>query len=102
MFIAFKTFGFVIKRNCFHLYLCRNNVLHYAGGLDPEHVCPVDYRTELREAKARVDLPAYRAILDELGYSPELVLHAIESQMKETGAQFGLRSLYTSEHYYRN
>ena len=30
--------------------------------LDPEHLCPVDYRTELREAKARVDLPAYRAI----------------------------------------
>ena len=39
------------------------------------------YRTELREAKARVDLPAHRAILDELGYSMDLLLHALESQL---------------------
>ena len=50
-----------------------------------EHLCPVDYRTEIREAKARVDLPAHRAVLDEFGYSLDLLLHAIESQLKETG-----------------
>ena len=57
----------------------------YTGGLDAEHMCPVDYRTELREAKARVDLPAHRAVLDEFGYSLDLLLHALESQLKETG-----------------
>ena len=50
-------------------------------------MCPVDYRTESREAKARVDLPAHRAILDEFGFSLDLLLHALESQLKETGAQ---------------
>ena len=50
-----------------------------------EHLCPVDYRTEIREAKARVDLPAHRAVIDEFGYSLDLLLHAIESQLKETG-----------------
>ena len=48
------------------------------GGLDQKHLCPVD-RTELREAKARVDLPFYRAVLDEFGFSLDLLLHAIES-----------------------
>ena len=46
---------------------------------------PVDYRTEMREAKARVDLPWNRVNLDEFGYSIELLLHALESQLKETG-----------------
>ena len=58
------------------------------GGLDKTHICPVDYRTELREAKARVDLPFYRAILDEFGFSLDLMLHAIESQLRETGNGF--------------
>lgn len=49
------------------------------------HMSPVDYRTETREAKARVDLPWNRATLDEFGYSVDLLLHALESQLKETG-----------------
>ena len=65
--------------------LCNENASLYKGGLDPDHVSPVDYRTELREAKARVDLPAHRAILDEFGYSLDLLLHALESHLKETG-----------------
>ena len=32
-----------------------------------------------------MDLPAHRAVIDEFGYSPDLLLHAIESQLKETG-----------------
>ena len=56
-----------------------------AGGLDVEHLSPVDYRTELREAKARVDLPAHRALLDEFDFSLDLLLHALESQIKESG-----------------
>ena len=60
-------------------------VFLYTGGLDSDHLCPVDYRTELREAKARVDRPANRAILDEFGYSVDLLLHALQSQLKETG-----------------
>ena len=56
-----------------------------AGGMDQKHLCPVDYRTELREPKARVDLPFYRAILDEFGFSLDLLLHAVESQLRETG-----------------
>ena len=55
------------------------------GGLDQKHLCPVEYRTELRETKARVDLPFNRAILDELGFSLDLLLHAVESQLRETG-----------------
>ena len=39
----------------------------------------------MREAKARVDLPANRAMLDEFGYSVDLLLHALQSQLKETG-----------------
>ena len=58
-----------------------------AGGLDQRHLCPVDYRMELREPKARVDLPFYRAILDEFGFSLDLLLHAVESQLRETGTQ---------------
>ena len=57
----------------------------HTGGLDPDCLCPVDYRTEMREAKARVDLPANRAMLDEFGYSVDLLLHALQSQLKETG-----------------
>ena len=64
-------------------------MLHFAGGLDQEHMCPVDYRTETRESKARVDLPTNRAILDELGFSQELLLHALQSQLKETGKLLG-------------
>ena len=59
--------------------------ISYAGGLDEDHLCPVDYRTDIREAKARVDRPENRAILDELGYSVDLLFHALESQLKETG-----------------
>ena len=58
-----------------------------AGGLDSDHLCPIDYRTELRQAKARVDRPAIRAILDEFGYSIDLLLHALESHLRETGVQ---------------
>ena len=55
------------------------------GGLDESRLSPVDYRTEMREAKARVDLPWNRVNLDEFGYSVDLLLHALESQLKETG-----------------
>jgi hypothetical protein len=48
----------------------------------------VDYRTELREAKARVDFPFYRVILDEFDFSLDLLLHAIESQLRESGNDF--------------
>ena len=58
-----------------------------AGGLDVERFSLVDYRTELREAKARVDLPAHRAFLDEFDFSLDLLLHALESQLKESGKQ---------------
>ena len=66
------------------------------GGLDKKHLCPVDYRTELREAKARVDLPFYRAFLDEFSFSLDLLLHAIESQLRETGtvSYFSLCTVY--------
>ena len=40
---------------------------------------------ELREAKARVDLPFYRGVLDEFSFSLDLLLHAIESQLRESG-----------------
>ena len=50
----------------------------------------MDYRTELREAKARVDQPAHRVILDEMGYSLDLLLHALESQLDETGITLNL------------
>ena len=52
----------------------------FIGGLDKKHLCPVDYRTDLREAKARVDLPFYRAILDEFSFSLDLLLHAISCE----------------------
>ena len=46
---------------------------------------PVEYRTGLRKAQARVKLPAYRAgaILDEFAYSLDLLLHNIESQLTQ-------------------
>ena len=62
-----------------------HNLYSLIGGLDQKHLCPVDYRTELREAKARVDLPFYRAVLDEFSFSLDLLLHAIESQLRESG-----------------
>ena len=65
----------------------------FPGGLDADHLCPVDYRTELREAKARVDRPANRAILDEFSYSLDLLLHALESQLKETGVLLFLSNI---------
>ena len=40
---------------------------------------------EMREIKARVDLPGNRAALDEFGYSLELLFHALSSQLVETG-----------------
>ena len=58
----------------------------YVGGLDQRHLSPVDYRIEPREAKARVDLPFYRAVLDEFGFTRELLLHALESNLIESGA----------------
>ena len=66
------------------------------GGLDKKQLCPVDYRTDLQEAKARVDLPFYRAILDEFSFSLDLLLHAIGSQLRETGTllYFSLCSVY--------
>ena len=64
----------------YRIYFCK-----LVGGLDVEHLSPVDYRTELREAKARVDLPAHRPLLDEFDFSLELLLHALESQLKESG-----------------
>ena len=47
----------------------------------------MDYRTELQEAKARVGLQAHRALLDEFDFSLDLVLHTLESQLKESGKQ---------------
>ena len=44
-----------------------------------------EYRTEAREVKARADLSPYRAIVDELGFSPLLVNYAIECQLRENG-----------------
>ena len=58
----------------------------FIGGLEKKHLCPVDYRTELREATARVDLSFYRAVLDKFGFLPDLLLHAIESQFWESGS----------------
>ena len=70
----------------FYIRVCLLVITNFCtGGLDSDHLCPVDYRTELREAKARVDRPAHRVILDEFGYSLDLLLHALESQLKETG-----------------
>ena len=37
------------------------------------------------EAQASVDLPWNRVNLDEFGYSVDLLLHALESQLKVTG-----------------
>ena len=62
-----------------------NLLTNYIGGLDESHLSPVDYRTEMRKAKVRVDLPWNRLNLDEFGYSVDLLLHALESQLKETG-----------------
>ena len=69
----------------------------FVGGLDQKHLCPVDYRTELREAKARVDLPFYRAVLDEFDFSLDLLLHAIESQLNESGTfpHFNFEFIYS-------
>ena len=55
------------------------------GGLDEARLCPVAYRTDIQEMKAREDLPCNRVILDEFGYSSDLLLHAIQSELKETG-----------------
>ena len=62
-----------------------NFVTNCTGGLDESRLSPVDYRTEMREAKARVDLPWNRVNLDEFGYSVDLLLHALESQLKVAG-----------------
>ena len=62
-----------------------NLLTNYIGGLDELHLSPVDYRREMREAKARVDLPWNHVNLDEFGYSVDLLLHALESQLQEAG-----------------
>lgn len=71
--------------SCHVQYFSKCAFYSFVGGLDLKHLYPVDYRTELREAKARIDLPFYRAFLDEFGFSLDFLLHAIESQLKETG-----------------
>ena len=55
------------------------------GGLDEARLCPVDYRTDMQEMEVRFDLPCNRLILDEFGYSRDLLLYAIQSQLKDTG-----------------
>ena len=53
----------------------------------------VEYRTEAREVKARAELCAYRAVVDDLGFSPVLVNYAIESQQRELG-KFSLQFVF--------
>ncbi len=45
----------------------------------------VEWRVEAREIKARTELDSYRAVVDQLGFSPVLVNYAIECQLKEKG-----------------
>ena len=50
---------------CIHIsnrFILTVMYLKFIGGLDNETLSPVDYRTELRVAKARVDMPAHSAL----------------------------------------
>jgi len=58
---------------------------NFLGGLDPTNISAVEYRTELREAKARVDFLMNRVILDDLDFSVDLLLHVLESRLIESG-----------------
>ena len=55
------------------------------GTLRSVEFSSVEYRTEPREVKARTELPAYRILVDELGYNVALTSYAVEMQLKDTG-----------------
>ena len=59
--------------------------LIFLGGLDPTNIFAVEYRIELREAKARVDFSLNGVIYDDLDFSVDLLLHALESRLIESG-----------------
>ena len=47
----------------------------------------MEYRLENREFKARLELPLYCALIDELHLNEDLVNYANESFLRETGLQ---------------
>ena len=54
-------------------------------GLDDSYLLSESDPLGLREAKARIDLPWNRVILDEFGYSIDLLLSALESHLQLKG-----------------
>lgn len=45
----------------------------------------MNYRRDVREANALIDLPASRTAHDEFGCSNELLFHALKYQLEENG-----------------
>lgn len=55
-----------------------------AGGYDSSSSL-TEYRLENREFKARIDLPLYSSLIDQLHLNEDLVNYANESVLRETG-----------------
>ena len=53
--------------------------------MNPLAISAVEYRIETREVKARLDWDYCPAATEAFGYSKDILFHALESLLKESG-----------------